>query len=407
MKKKILLAGALACCLLAARAQKKDTVFRRERINKTEIEFMYSHYLQDGNNSAVTGGIGTEKLTVYSPNLRIKKTWQNQRNLTFKGGTDIISSASTDNIDFVKSSASLIDLRTYANIGFSSPVPKKNMNWSLGTGFSVESDYFSLPVNMGVLFKDKKKMRTFSVDLQMFFDDLRWGRINKHYYRPVKLIYPQELRYMEWYETTKRQSYNLKLGLTQVLNKRNIIGIYPEMSIQKGLLATPFHRVYFKNEITPKVENLPGLRIKALLGLKANSFVGGRTILKNGLEVYGDNFGVRSIAVENETAIKINRKLTLSPFVRVCFQEGARYFAPYNAHNIDETYYTSDYDLSDFRTYKAGLGIRYAPFKSMGKNNMFNEWGLRYAYLHRTNGLHAHIISCVLNMTHQTARKKK
>ncbi len=400
------MAGVLAFYMFSARAQKKDTAFRKEKVNKTEIELMYSHYLQDGHNSAVTGGIGTEKLTVYSPNIKMKKTWENLRSFTFKGGSDIISSASTDKIDFVRSSASLIDARTYANIGFSSPVPKKNMTWSVGTGFSIESDYFSRPLNMGVQFSNKPKMRTLSFDLQMFFDDLRWGRLNPGYYRPVKLIYPEELRVRDWYETTKRQSYNLKIGFTQVINKRNIIGIYPELSLQQGLLATPFHRVYFAGEALPKVENLPGQRFKAALGIKANSFIGGRSVLKNSVDAYADDFGILGLAIENETAVKISRILTLTPLSRIYFQKGSRYFAPYKEHRIDELYYTSDYDLSGFMTLKLGMGMRLAPFKQMGKNNVFNEWVLRYAYLYRSNGLHAHMVSFVFNMTHQTGKKK-
>jgi len=407
MKKHFLLAGTLACLMISAKGQRKDTSFRRQKINKTEIELVYSHYLQDGHNSAVTGGIGTEKLTVYSPNIKIKKTWENMRTLSFKGGTDIITSASTDNIDYVRSSASLIDARTYANMAFSSPIPKKNISWSLGTGFSIESDYFSLPVNMGIQIKDKKKMRTFSVDLQMFFDDLRWGRLNPNYRMPVKLIYPVELRGKDWYETTKRQSYNLKTGLIQVINKRNIMAIFPELSIQQGLLSTPFHRVYFKDLILPEVENLPAQRVKLILGFKVNSFVGGRTILKNALDAYADNFGIKSLAIENETAVKINGRLTLSPFARIYFQQASKYFAPYQQHLANEQFYTSDYDLSRFITYKTGLGIRFAPFRYLGKNNVLNEWVIRYAYLYRTNGLHAHMVTCVLNLTHQTGKKNK
>ncbi len=408
MKQRFFLAGLLASCMLSAKAQKKDTFTRREKLNKTEIEFVYGHYMQDGNNSAVTGGVGTEKLTVFSPVLKVKKTWENGRSLTFKGGSDIISSASTDKIDFVKSSASILDARTHMGIGVSAPVrKKKNMVWSAGTGFSIESDYFSRPVNVGLLMWDKQKIRTLAIDVQMFFDDLRWGRLNGGYYRPVKLIYPQELRFREWYETTRRNSYNLKVGFTRVINKRNIFGIFPEISYQEGLLSTPFHRVYFKGDSLLKVENLPGRRLKGILGLKWNTFAGGRVILKNSIDMYADNFGVMNFALENETAVKWKRFLTIIPFARISFQEASGYFAPYKAHEADERYYTSDYDLSGFYTVKAGLAARYAPFRTMGKYNIFNEFTLRYAYYNRSNGLHAHIVSCVFNMTHAKPRQVK
>ena len=88
----------------------KDTVQRK--VNRTDIELVYKHYLQDGNNSAVTGGIGTEKLMVYGPELSLKSEFK-KNTISLNLGTDIISSASTDKIDFVVSSASKVDKRTY------------------------------------------------------------------------------------------------------------------------------------------------------------------------------------------------------------------------------------------------------------------------------------------------------
>ena len=48
-----------------------DSLFEKKKLSKTSIEFAFSYYNQDGNNSAVTGGIGTEKLSVYATSLNI------------------------------------------------------------------------------------------------------------------------------------------------------------------------------------------------------------------------------------------------------------------------------------------------------------------------------------------------
>lgn len=407
MKKRYILAAVLSLFMGTLKAQKRDSVFRKKTVSKTDIEVMYSQYIQDGHNSPVTGGIGTEKLTVYSPNAKLKRVYNNGSNISLKFGSDIISSASTDNIDFVKSSASLVDARTYGNLGITSrPIGKKGLVLNTGTGFSIESDYFSIPVNIGVMRSSRDKMKTFSADLQMYFDDLRWGRLNPNVHRPEKLIYPIELRYKNWYQTTRRQSYNLKLSHTRVINKRNIIGIYPEGTLQQGLLATPFHRVYFKDS-SLRVENLPSLRLRGTLGLKWNSFAGGRTILKHAIDLYADNFGIMGLGIENETAIKITPVFTFTIFGRYYRQKGSIYFAPYRQHDMSETYYTSDYDLSSITTLKAGAGIRIAPYTYMRKNFMFNDVVLRYAYYHRSNGLHANIISCVFSMSHIPRKKIK
>jgi hypothetical protein len=204
------------------------------------------------------------------------------------------------------------------------------------------------------------------------------------------------LRYKKWFDIYNRHSYNLKFGFTQVINKRNILGVYPEFIYQKGLLSTPFHRVYFNNGDL-KVENLPQQRRKGILGFKLNSFIGGRTILKNELDFYADDFGILGFAIANETAVKLNRIISIAPFFRVYFQKGTKYFAPYRVHSIEQDFYTSDYDLSSFNTYKAGINFRYAPFKYSGKKLAFNELQLRYSFMYRTNNLRAHIISFFIN----------
>jgi hypothetical protein len=124
MKRNFVFAGAILVSSLFLKAQKTDSVFKKKIIDKTEIDIFYSHYNQDGNNSAVTGGIGTEKLTVYAPSIKIVRTKKNN-SYSFKGGADIISSASTDNIDFVMSSASRLDMRSHVNIGYAHDFSKK------------------------------------------------------------------------------------------------------------------------------------------------------------------------------------------------------------------------------------------------------------------------------------------
>lgn len=394
MKKKYIIFGMAAFSALSMKAQKTDTAFKKETVNKTEIEILYSHYIQDGNNSAVTGGTGTEKLTVYAPGFRLKKSGNNH-SFNIKGGVDVISSASTDNIDYVVSSASRTDFRGYANFEYTHEF-KNGMAISGGTGFSIESDYFSFPINAGLRGTNKNKMRTWSFDIQLVLDDLRYGIFSSSSSKPRSLIYPSELRYREWYDEYRRRSYNVKFGITQVINKRMIVGIYPEINYQHGLLATPFHRVYF-NDNSLKPEQLPSDRFKGILGIKTNSFAGSKTILKNGLDLYIDNFGVFGIALENETAVKLNYLVTLSPSLRFYHQEASKYFAPFQQHIASEKFYTSDYDLSGFNSFKAGMGFRYAPYKKIGRRYAFNDVQLRYAYYQRSNRLKAHIISFVFS----------
>ena len=400
MRKRYLIIGSLAFSHFFALGQvPQDTLY--EKINKIEIELVYNHYIQDGNNSAVTGGIGTEKLTVYGPGLTIKRTIGNN-SIAFNSGADIITSASTDNIDTVMSSASRTDARIYANTTYEYKFDKLNFSVYGGIGFSIESDYFSIGSKLGLVKEDKKKLRSYSVQLQVFNDDLRWGRLNPAYYSPVKLIYPVELRYKEWYDGYRRNSYNLKLGFTQALNQRNIIGIFPEITYQEGLLATPFHRIYFSDG-TEAVEQLPGKRWKGALALRLNTFAGGRVILKNIIDSYADNFGIFAFSVENETAVKLKHDITILPNIRFYTQTGSKYFADYGMHISSASYYTSNFDFSKMQTLNAGIGVKINPYKYLSKRMIFNGMVFRYNFFYRTNGLNAHIFSIAF----QTEFQKK
>ncbi|MNU55131.1 hypothetical protein D3C71_441980 [compost metagenome] len=387
MNKQLIVLGSIALCSHSISAQETK---EQDTVDQSDIELVYNHYIQDGNHSAVTGGTGTEALTVYGPSVNIKRGRKNNI-LTFNVGTDIISSASTDNIDYVKSSASYTDIHGYT-YGVLEHRFRNGFNLYGGMGFSIESDYFSYSGRLGFSKEDVKKQRSYFAEIQAFNDDLRWGRINENYYKAVKLIYPEELRYREWYDGYKRYSYNFKAGFTQIVDKRNVIGFYPELIWQQGLLSTPFHRVYFTNGQL-MVEQLPEQRLKASLGLKWNRFAGGRTVLKQSINAYTDNFGIRALALEQETAIKLNRVLTILPNVRFYTQSAADYFKPYKQHDISEQYYTSDYDYSRFYSYSIGMGFRYNPFKTLNKHFLFKGMTLRYNYYQRSDGLWSHILS--------------
>ena len=380
-----------------AQPQQPDTAFRKRTISKTQIEAVVSTYTQDGNNSAVTGGIGTEALVVIAPHLKITHQFRGYNTFTYYGGADFITSASTDNIDHIRSSPSLKDTRGFSDLSYRRGFKKIDMGISGGLGFSLESDYLSVPVSLSLDYREPSRMRNYSLSFQANIDDLRWGWLNAGYLRPVELIYPSELRYKDWFTTVKRNSYNAKFSISQVINKRMALTLMPEFSYQNGLLSTPFHRVYFTDG-SEKVENLPMARYKIPMAARLNYFAGKRTILKGQYSFYWDSWGIISHGIEAECAIKVKPVFTVSPFFRFYYQSGARYFRPYMAHAPAESFYTSDYDLSAMRSYKAGLSLRYAPFIYAGKRFQFEELILRYAYYRQSNGLWAHMVSLVIDI---------
>ena len=70
MKKHYIIIGLLAASLTSA-GQRLDSAYKKQVLSKTDVQIMFSYYTQDNNHSAVTGGIGTESLQVYSPQIYI------------------------------------------------------------------------------------------------------------------------------------------------------------------------------------------------------------------------------------------------------------------------------------------------------------------------------------------------
>ena len=403
MDKKFILIGAVALSPLTADAQTDDKSVPAKKINTTEIEFLYNHYLQDGNKSPITGGEGTQELSVYGPSANVNRAiGKNKWSINI--GADIITSASTDNIDFVVSSASIHDTRGYLNAGYAREIGKNKLTLSGGGGLSMESEYLSISQYLALSKESKDEMRNYSLKLQAYNDDLRWGRFSKRNgYSPVKLIYPQELRNQEWFDIYKRYSFQTNFSYTQVVDKRNVLGIFLVSALQSGLLSTPFHRVYFEDN-SLAVEKLPNRRYKNSLAVKWNRFVGGKVILKNTINGYVDNFGVAAFSLKNETIIKLNYKWSFSPNARFYTQRGSRYFAPKSEHKTDANFYTSDYDLSDFKAVTIGLGVRYRPV--LEKQTWFKSIALRYFHYRQSTGLRAHAVSMTANIKYKNRKNK-
>ena len=394
MRRRFILASSLFTVLALAQSEPEESA--EMVVTQTDVQLVYNQYLQTGDNSAVTGGLGTERLTIYGPAFSLSHQFGNNI-IDFDLGVDVISSASTDNIDDVVSSVSRLDARTYTSLGYSRVMDEGRLTLTTGLSGSIESDYTSLGIDLGATRTDASKTATYSAQAQVFLDDLRWGRLQDGFLQaPLQLIYPEELRFQEWYDKYLRYSFNLNLGTTQFIDQRNSFGIFLVLSYQQGLLATPFHRVYF-NDGSLAVEQLPSRRFKSALTGQWNTFVGGNIILRNSLNAFVDNFGILAAALENQTVFKLDPRWSLHPSIRFYLQSAADYFAPFGEHDPNQEYYTSDYDLSDFNAFTGGLGLTHRPVGR--KNGPLSAVTWQYFYYGRSNQLQAHTLSMVFDFS--------
>ena len=364
----------------------------KKNTKEIEIDFLSGYYQQDGNNAAVTGGIGTEKLTDASNIIVVKIPLDSINSISATFGADYYTSASTDNINNNVSSASSKDVRAYGNIAYQRKNLRAGSTWGARAGFSVEYDYSSIQGGLSYSKEFNEGNSEFSLSAQAFID--KWT-----------LFFPSELRGEVSLPQSDRQSYNLQMGFAQVINKRLQMHLSIDAIYMKGLLSTPFHRVYFADQLSPDIERLPDSRLKLPIGLRLNYFPFDNFVIRSYYRFYWDDFGIRAHTLSLETPIKLSNIFTISPFYRYNSQSAADYFAAFAVHNSTEEFYTSDFDLSELSSHKVGVGFKYAPLYGIGRAKvpftkklfMFKSAELRSALYRRDTGLDAFIISVGLS----------
>ena len=390
MKKLFLSVIGMYVMMLASFSQttKPDSSYKSRKLTFEEANFVSSYYRQDGNNAAVTGGIGSEKLTDLSNSIDLKfiKYDRHDRKHSFTGelGIDHYTSASSDKIDPATiSSASHADTRFYPSIGYT--VENENKGTTVGAGLSssTEFDYQSFGTNLSFSKKTNNKSGELTIKAQVYLDQL-------------KLIYPVELRQGGGnnmnYGSDNRNTFSGSVSWSQIINERFQLMLEAELVYQSGYLGLPFHRVYF-NDGSVHIENLPSSRLKIPLGLRANYFLGDKIILRTWYRNYRDDWGINSNAVQLETVVKIGSFFSVTPFYRFYQQSAADQFAAYKIHTAVDDFYTSNYDLSKFNSNFYGAGFRTAPPKGVFKLQHLNSLELRYGHYQKTNGMNSDIIS--------------
>lgn len=358
-----------------------------------EVNIVSAYYAQDGNHSAVTGGIGTEKLFDIANSLDIKLSFIDKKarkhSITAEAAIDYYSSASSDNIDPRSvSSASMSDVHFYPTLSWSRKDDKTHKTVGASFSYSTEWDYQSYGGNLNFSKSSKDNNTELSVKLGAFFDT--WSVILPYEVRPEG--YGSGAEGDDNIDYKRRNSYNLSIGVSQIINKRLQVMAVVEPSYQEGLLSTPYHRVYFTDG-TLKVEKLPGTRAKLPIGLRASYFLGDRFIIRSFYRYYQDNWGMKAHTVSLEVPIKITSFVSVTPHYRFNSQTAVKYFGPINSHKLTETYYTSDFDISDFRSAFWGAGIRIAPPDGVLGIKHWNTAELRYGHYNRSNGMVANIIT--------------
>lgn len=395
MRRLTLTALAFFFRILCSHAQADSTggsTYQPRKLKLDEVNFVSGYYVQDGNNSAVTGGIGTEELTDFANTIELKFVRSDRKGRAHAGsfelGIDHYTSASSDKIDpSTISSASHADTRIYPTLSYGISNERTGFSYGGALSYSTEYDYQSFGIGVNLAKTSPDKNRELGLKLQTYFDT--W-----------QVIYPIELRPGSGNPNAERDdggwqprnSYSASLSWSQVVNKRLQVAVILDGVYQQGLLATKYQRVFFSDN-SERTESLPDSRVKVPIGLRLHCFFGSRFILRSFYRYYSDDWGVKAHTLNLEAPIKLNPFFSVSPFYRYYVQTAADYFAPFMAHTPAEQFYTSDYDLSAFSSHFMGAGFRYVPAKGVLHIRRWTMLEIRYGHYIRSTGLHSDIIS--------------
>lgn len=384
--KRIIITGwaLLGIMRLAAQTTPDSTAYKSTKLKIDEINLVSSYYKQDGNNSAVTGGIGTEKLTDLSNTLDLKliKYSKNGKKHTFdiEAGIDHYSSASSDMIDLqANSSASSADNRFYPSLGYTMENEEKGNTFGVGISSSTEFDYQSFGGNISYA-KKTDKNGEFTARFQAYLDQ-------------VKMILPIELRSSTYAPGTEnRNTFAASLSYSQIINQNLQLMFIADVITQQGYLSLPFHRVYFSDGSVHQ-EHLPDSRLKIPLAVRASYFLGDNVIIRAYYRYYSDDWKLSGHTADIEVPVKLSPFFSLSPFYRYYTQSAVKYFKGYGAHDGSQEFYTSNYDLSRFNSNFYGMGLKFTPSHGILGLQHFHTIEMRYGHYDKTTGMSADIVS--------------
>ena len=317
----IFLLSFLSLTAVQAQESDKKNTYKKRVLESTEVDFLTSYYTQTGNNAAVTGGIGTEKLSDITPTIVVSMPINADDVLTIDVGISAYTSASSSNLDpfdasgassneedddnpetntsikgspwVASSGASKQDLWFSLSANYSHSSDDRNTVTSGHISFASEYDYISFGIGGAYTKLFNEKNTELGISAQVYFDSwlpkypteldsyLESGsNSNRGFFYNVP-IYNQSGNATDktgnavnnWspasfnlIDNKSRNSYATSLSFSQILSKNAQFSIFLDVIQQNGWLANPMQRVYFKdvdNYYIGNKNSIPNYQLKS------------------------------------------------------------------------------------------------------------------------------------------------
>lgn len=282
-----------------------NQVFKKRVLENAEIDLLSSYYTQDGNNAAVTGGIGTEELKDFATNINISIPLSDDDILSIDGTVSAYTSASSSNLNpftgassngeddddgpriinlfnkqpitgtpwAASSGASRSDVWINANGGYSHYSDNRNNIWNINLSVANEFDYTSFGFGGGYTMLFNEKNTEIGIKTNIYLD--HWkpqypteiksyietsGNLNEGFFIQADIldsngnvVNKNDPNIWNPVNTTliqdkKRNSYSFSISFSQIISRNAQFSIFSDIVQQQGWLANPMQRVYFADK---------------------------------------------------------------------------------------------------------------------------------------------------------------
>ncbi|KPJ92975.1 MAG: hypothetical protein AMJ55_08920 [Gammaproteobacteria bacterium SG8_15] len=326
----------------------------------------------------------TDRVTAWEPVIRLRKDFGNDRFLTFKTVIDSLTGSSANGAIATGSAQtfttpsgnstyttpanttpldpSFHDTRVAVNLGWEQPIAK-DMTGIIGFNASNEYDYQSLGLSGTLKWDFNQKNSTLTAGLAYNADTVK----------PVGGL-PVGFATMPTYPAVKptqgttedKTIYDLILGWTQVLSRKDILQLNYVYGNESGYLTDPYKILTLVDGTTgdpvanPYVyEKRPDDRTRHALYAQWNhQFT--QDVLRMSYRYFTDDWGIDSHTVDMRYRYELGGKHFLEPHFRYYTQTAADFYHTSLINGQIYDYASADYRLADLVTTTFGIKYGYA-----------------------------------------------
>lgn len=236
-----------------------------------------------------------------------------------------------------------------------------------GLHVSKEYDYLSLALN-GSLARDfNQKNTTMSLGLSYAFDsiDPEGGRPVAFASMPLRDDFSSDDAYQAAFDATRlagsddKNTLDLVLGLTQVINRRTIMQFNYGLSVVDGYLTDPFKMLsrVDSDGITQDLlyENRPDSRTKHNFYWQTK-YAMDSAVADISYRFATDDWDIQSHTLDSRLKFKLSDTTYIQPHVRFYQQSAAEFYQPFLMQGEPlPTYASADYRIGEMTAYTVGL----------------------------------------------------